>query len=354
MNTASKSKFIINVFYYTLLSVIIYFSIKFLFVYLFPFIIGTIITVMVQKPATLISKHTKIKKGFCALGLVILIYIVLIALISLIIFKAGALVYNIAVSDNNIISQIGEYVDKLISSVNNLFDNIPEFLSSELSKTIKNLLETVAAIFTDFAKSLVSSMPMFLTSSLVTIIASCYIAKDYDRFKDSILSVMSKKYKTVIFSVKKLFRDNVVKVIVGYFKILLITFAELCIGLALLRVDNFLIYAAAIAVLDLLPILGTGTMLIPWGIYAILTGNYYFGIGIIILYAIIMIIRNVIEPKIIGKQMGLHPLIALISVFIGLKLFGFIGIFLLPFSVMLIYKLYDEGIVDIILSKSTD
>ena len=354
MNTASKSKFIINVFYYALLAVIIYFSIKFLFVYLFPFIIGTVITILVQKPATLISKHTKIKKGVCALGLVILIYIILIALISLIVFEVGTLIYNMAISDNKIISQISEYVDKLIVSVNNLFDNIPEFISNELSNVIKNLLGTIAGIFTDFAKSIVSSTPMFLTSSLVTIIASCYIAKDYDGFKASILSVVSKKYKTILFSVKKLFRDNVVKVISGYFKILLITFSELCVGLALLRVENFLIYAAAIAVLDLLPIFGTGTILIPWGIYSILTGNYYFGIGVIIIYAIIIIIRNVIEPKIIGKQIGLHPLIALIAVFIGLKLFGFIGIFILPFSVMLIYKLYDEGIVDYMLLQSTD
>lgn len=354
MNTNTKSKFITSVVYYSLLVAIIYFVVKFLFVYLFPFIIGTIITVLVQKPATLISKRTKIRKGYCALGIVALVYLLIISFLSLIIFEVGAFIYNLTISDNKILSDISVYVDRLIESVNNIFDNIPEFISNELSTIIKNVLNSVAQIFTDFSKSIVSSMPMFLTSSLVTIIASCYIAKDYDRFKASILSVVSSKYKTALISIKKLFRESVGKVILGYLKILLITFVELSVGLLLLRVENFLIYAAVIAILDLLPILGTGTVLIPWGVYSILTENYFFGIGVIILYSLIIFIRNVIEPKIIGKQIGLHPLIALIAVFIGLKLFGFIGIFILPFSVMLIYKMYDEGIIDSVLDSGAN
>ena len=75
------------------------------------------------------------------------------------------------------------------------------------------------------------------------------------------------------------------------------------------------------------------------------------GVGLLILYSIITIVKNIIEPKIIGKQIGLHPLIALICVFSGLKIFGFIGIFLLPFSVMFAYKLFNEGVFELLFSE---
>jgi len=111
----------------------------------------------------------------------------------------------------------------------------------------------------------------------------------------------------------------------------------------LLGIDNAILIALIIAILDLLPVLGTGTVLIPWGIINIILGNYLIGVALIILYVVILIIRNIIEPKIISKQVGLHPLITLLCIFIGLKLFGFIGIIFLPLVTILVYNLYKEG-----------
>lgn len=344
MDVTSKSKFIVNIVYYSIIALIIYILFKFLFAYLLPFIIGTVITVLVQRPAAAISDKTKIRKGNCALILVILIYITLFCLISFLIFKAGVYIYDFTLSDNQIILSISKAVDQTFLAVKNVFSNIPEFVTSQISNTFKNLFSSIADILTDFAKSVVSATPMFLTSSLVTIIASCYIAKDYDRFKISIKSILSEKIIKTAIIVRKVFKENITKIVFGYFKILLITFVELSIGLFLLGKQNFLLYGLLISILDLLPVFGTGTVLIPWGIYSILTANYFFGAGLLILYVIIIIVRNIIEPRIIGKQIGLHPLLALISVFIGLKLFGIVGIFILPFSVMLLYKLFEKGV----------
>lgn len=348
MEKSHKVNFLINILFYGAIGVIIFFSVKFLFAYLLPFIIGTVITVVVQKPATRIAKQIKIKKGYCALALVILIYLLIISVLSLLLFKLGAYIFNMATGDNFLINLITQFSDKIISGFDSILVNVPEFIQTQFLSFIRNVLDGIIEILTDFAKSFVKSMPMFITSSIVTIIASCYIAKDYDRFRISIKSVVSDRYKQAFLIIKKIFKENVSKVIIGYSKILLITFLELSIGLLFLKVKEFILYAAIISLLDLLPIFGTGTVLIPWGIYSILTENYFFGIGIIILYAIIMIVRNIIEPRIIGKQIGLHPLIALISVFVGLKLFGFIGIFLLPFSVMFIYKMFSEGVFDLL------
>ena len=342
MNTQARYKFIINTVYYVIVGVIVYISVKVLFAYLFPFIIGIIITAMVQKPAQYLSERIKIKKGYCALALVLFEFLIIIGALSYLVFRAGNYIYSLTLNDNELLSSITDFADSIISN----FENLPEFFGV----LFKNLLNSIAAIITDFAKDIITSLPMFITSSLVTIIASCYIAKDYDRFKESVASVTSERYKLAAHKIKTLFNENIKSLIVGYLKILAITFAELLVGLLILKADNAVLYAALIAILDLLPIIGTGTVLVPWAVYSMIISNFSFAVGLLILYIVIVVIRNIIEPKIVGKQIGLHPLIALIAVFIGLKLFGFIGIFITPFIAMFVYKMFDDGIFELLLS----
>ena len=336
MYTDSRLKFIINVAYYSAIALLVYLTVKFLFLYLLPFIIGLFITIMVQKPADYISRRTKIKKGYCAVALVVVEYLLLIGLISLLVFEAGNYIYQLATGDSELMNSVGFYVDKLLLS----FENMPEYLSDSL----KNFLNGFVGLLTEFAKQTIKGLPMFFTSLLVTIVASCYIAKDYDRFKISVESVINDKYKLALNEIKRLFNENIKCIIVGYFKIMLMTFVQLTIGFIILKVNNGVLYAALISVLDIFPILGTGMILVPWAIYSFVVSNYFLGFGLLILYTIVIIIRNIIEPKIIGKQIGLHPLIALVTVFIGLKLFGFLGIIIAPLLTMIIYKMYDKGI----------
>lgn len=351
MTREAKTNFLINAVFYSVVAIILFFSVKLLFVYLLPFIIGTIVTVLVQRPAAFVSKHIKIKKGYCALLFVIVIYISIIAVMSLVIFKLGVYVSDFATNNSGLVNQISDVFENMIEMLNTFTDKIPAVLNEQISNMLDNVVKGLTGYVSDFAKSVAKAMPMFLTTSVVTIIASCYIAKDFDRFIDSVNSVLSDRYKRALRELRFLFKDNVLKLLVGYIKLLIITFLELTVGLLLLRVENALIIAVVIALLDLLPIIGTGTVLIPWAIYNLFTEAYFLGAGLLILYVIIMLVRNIIEPKIIGKQIGLHPLIALVAVFIGLKLFGFIGIFIVPLTIMLVYKMYDRGIFDILFQK---
>ena len=111
---------------------------------------------------------------------------------------------------------------------------------------------------------------------------------------------------------------------------MLITFIELFIGLTLFRVSNSGMWAFLIAFLDILPVLGVGTVLIPWGISSLITGNIVFGIELLVLYFVISFIRNIIEPRMVGFNLGLHPLATLFSMIVGVRTFGAIGMFGLP------------------------
>ena len=120
----------------------------------------------------------------------------------------------------------------------------------------------------------------------------------------------------------------------------MLTVAELTIGFFLLKIKYAPLLALAIAIVDLLPVLGTGAVLIPWGIIWLLIGKIPLGISILVLYAIITVVRNFAEPKIIGGQIGIHPLFTLIAMFVGIKFFGVLGVFILPISLIVIVKYY--------------
>ena len=99
---------------------------------------------------------------------------------------------------------------------------------------------------------------------------------------------------------------------------------------------------------DILPVLGTGGIMIPWGIISLIMGKWVLGLGLLALYLIITVIRNIIEPKIVGHQVGLHPVVTLLSMLAGLQLFGIIGLFGFPITLSLLKNLNDRGVIHIL------
>lgn len=112
-----------------------------------------------------------------------------------------------------------------------------------------------------------------------------------------------------------------------------LTALEMFIGLSLLRKPYALLLALLIAFVDFLPVLGTGTVLIPWGIVELLLGHTASGLGLLALYAASLILREVLEPHLVGRSLGLHPLVSLLATYIGFSLFGIPGMIVLPIAV---------------------
>ena len=128
----------------------------------------------------------------------------------------------------------------------------------------------------------------------------------------------------------------------GYFILMVITFFELWIGFLILKINNAYFWAFLIALIDLLPILGTGIILVPWAIYCAVAGNISVSVGLAVLYIIMVLVRNFCEPKIVSRQIGINPLFILFSMYLGLKLFGGAGIILLPIILMVTVQYYKQ------------
>ncbi|HZX20929.1 MAG TPA: AI-2E family transporter, partial [Clostridia bacterium] len=133
----------------------------------------------------------------------------------------------------------------------------------------------------------------------------------------------------------------------AYFILSFIAFIEMSIGFAILGVDYAIPIATFIALLDFLPLIGVGGILIPWGIYEIIIGQRFVGIGLIVIYIIIYIVRSALEPRVLGKQIGLSSLVTIVAMFVGFKIFGFVGFIIAPMVVIVIKQLNDSKKINI-------
>ena len=348
-STEKKKKLIINVLFVATIAAIVYFTIKYLMIWLMPFVIGVIVAICLQRPVAFLTRKTKISRTLWSILLVFVVLAALVGLIFLIIWKvideAGGFVEWV----QNLVPQIKNTLSQFTGWLVNITDKLPVDMEKILSQIPKNLLDAAASGFTGFAIGLIKTLwnvgPGILISFIFSVVACCYITKDYNKITRFVLCQLNEKHQLIVLNTKRLFVTNILYMLRGYILIMLITFTELYIGFLIVGVDYAPLLALLIAIMDILPVLGTGTALIPWGVIALLTGNYYMGISVLVIYVLITVVRNIIEPKIIGAQVGLPPIVTLIFMYLGLQLFGIIGMLIFPIAVIVIVKLQESGIV---------
>jgi predicted PurR-regulated permease PerM len=230
------------------------------------------------------------------------------------------------ITENDIVSiDVGVNIDGAIGDTAltiTFRDDLPSDVKRLVSGTQEALAEGIAA--------LVTALPQGFLFLLVTLISLVYFSLDYDRISDFIKSILPQKFVSAIEGIKSKSIRMLGKYLRSYSLIIFVTYMILLIGFLILRIKNALFVALFVSVLDILPIIGVGTLLIPWGILEIAIGNKFVGIGLIILFLVNAIVRQFLEPKIIGKSLNIHPIATLIMIYIGYSLFGIMGLIILP------------------------
>ena len=267
------------------------------------------------------------------------------------VFKMSA---SIAPAIGTFVLQLPDmYSEKILPALQEIYRHFDDVLMKanstivlEMESVVKQILLKLGEFISDSSGSIIkavsgyaASVPSVVVKIIVTVISSYFIAGDYDHIVGFIFGLLPELWKVKVTHVIEQTK-NIVKIFLGSYSILmLITFIELTIGLSLLRVPYAVWVALAISIFDILPILGTGGILIPWAIIAAVIGEYRMAAGIAVLYLVVTAIRNTLEPRLVGKQIGLHPLATLISMFVGARLFGLIGLFGFPLILSLIVKM---------------
>lgn len=358
MSTEKKKKFIVDVTYLALVLALGYLALKYALPLLMPFVLAFVIAYVLRRPIRFLSRVLHVPKGLVAVLLVVLTY----GVIGLLLALAGI---RITATITSLVQQIPSfYYSHILPALTELFTWLEELLAKldpslmsalqELQTQLIDMLWQLVSSFSglllggvSLATSLATSLPGFLIRMLLMVISTFFITIDYEKIVRFCLGCLRGNTRRVVLQIKAYVVGTLFVCIRSYALIMCITFVELSIGLSIIGIERAMLVALLIAIFDILPVLGTGGIMIPWVILSALGGDLPQALALLVLYVIITVIRNIIEPRIVGAQIGLHPVLTLMSMFVGNHLFGIVGLFGLPILLSLLRYLNDNGTISL-------
>lgn len=327
-------------------------------IFFLPFLIAFVISKIIRKPVNYLNKKYKVSK---VLGVILamLLFIIIVGAI-LYLFCAALFKEIISLSEQTqyifplLYNNISLQLDRFSFFYNNL--NIsPEIISSlenSFLNIINGLLTTLASWINsagNFAINTIMNFPTILIYIIITILATFFMSSDAKYISDSLEKYLPLKWLKKAEDISNGLFHSLGSYLKAIGILIFITFCELLIGFWLFDIEYAVILAIVIALIDALPILGTGTVLIPWGIVLLVMGDYTLGFCILGLYLFILIVRQLIEPKIVGKQIGVYPLLTLLAMYTGVKFFGLSGVIIGPIVLIILKNVfssvYEKGIL---------
>ena len=193
--------------------------------------------------------------------------------------------------------------------------------------------------------SLMAALPGLFLACGTTVLAVFFTLTAYPQVMAFLRRQLPARWRCRAGGVKASVLDTLGKWLRAECILLLVTFLQLLAGLLLLRQEYALLLALLIALIDALPVFGTGTVLLPWAAVLCVAGDVPRGIALAALYAVIAVVRSVLEPKVMAAQVGLPPLVALAAMYVGFRVMGVAGMVLLPLAVLVVKQLHDGGFV---------
>lgn len=378
---------IINVIYFGMIIAFAAVMLRYAVGICMPFIIAFVFAAILQKPKNFLVRKTPLKKGLAS-AICVLLALVLIALVFSLIgarmfdeikgfidylvlqFKdLETLVDKVETWFSGVIASLPEFIEKsLAESSERFFTKLRESINGESAELTQQITSGIAGKFNmswistplNGVISTARQLPNVFVAVIITIVSSCFLTSDFQRVMDFIKLQFPEKRRTDLTRAKAILKDSLGKMGKAYLIIMLITFVEMSVGLTVLRLigvfeSNYIVLiGAATAIIDIVPLLGTGTVIFPWALYCLIMKDYGMAIGLVIIYVVISVIRQVIEPKLVAGQLGLSPIVTITAMYLGLKLFGFIGMFALPLTIIVLKLLNDEGIVNLWKSKDKE
>ena len=347
MNLEKQKKFLIQAAFYATVAVLVYVGLKYLLPTLMPFVLAFLIVWLLRKPAKWVAEKLRFPMKPLTLVFLLLFYVLLFGSVSLLGAEVVTLIKDAVPKLPTLYRQelvpalkaIYQFVEQTLQRFDPAIVSALGSTLSELSASIEQGLITFSRLAVSWASSAAMGVPPFIIAVVLMITSSFFLASDYERVMGFLYKSMPEKNKDRLREIWHKLAGSLWIYIRSYTLLLLVTFAELNIGLHLLKIPYAGIIAGGIAIFDLMPILGTGGILIPWTVIAAVVGEYGMALGIGILYIIIAIVRNSLEPKLVGKQIGLHPLATLIALFVGSQLFGLTGLFGFPVALSVIVQI---------------
>ena len=343
-----QREFLIQIAYWAVWGAASIVALKYIGNVVLPFVVAFLVAWVLSFLVDFANAKLHLRRGVAAVLAVVLFYGILAALLYLLGSRIVELVQGCA---TEVTCFFKDTVIPLLQTVNTWVEGILEESAQNVNTTAVNraskMTSGVSAKVFDGMSAVATHIPGICMDMFLTIIATVLIELEFPDICAFIERQIPKRWRSCVTELRKYVMGTLGKCVFSYCLILLLTFTELTVGLLLLRIEGAVVIAFIIAILDIFPVLGTGTILLPWAVIASASGNLPLGIGLLLLYLVITVVRNIVEPHLVGKQMGLSPIVTLVSMIVGLHFLGIAGMILLPLVVAFLKSLNDSGIIHI-------
>jgi len=318
-----------------------------------PFVIGWIIAMITNPLVRFLESKVKIVRKHSSMMIVVVALAAVIGLGYFLVSRLIVQAVSLAMDLPDLYNRAAAEVQAIFLRFGDVFRLLPvnvqqagQELAGNVGQALSLLVQKIASPTVEAAGSVAKRIPSILVNVVVTILSSYFFIAERDKiieFWKRYLPQSGNRYYQYL-------RSDVKHLIGGYFlaqfKIMFVVATILAAGFLVLGIDYAFLLAILVALLDFLPLFGTGTVLIPWALVKLLSGDYALAIGMALLYVLTQVVRQVIQPKIVGDSMGLPPMMALFLLYLGFKIHGISGMIIAVPLGILVLNLYKYGAFD--------
>lgn len=347
--------------FFLVIGCIFLFIISFLFLFkvAYPFLIGFAIAFLINPLVNFLERKGRMPRVLSVLVSIVLLIAVFAGLITLLIVEIVSGADYLAKVVPEHLDTLIDYIEKFFAAqIIPLYNQMTSFLNAldtgqqdAILENIQNVGKKIGSTVGTFIQTFFGKIPNILswfpnaaTVIIFSLLGTFFISKDWYRLSGLGSKLVPNRVKT---SSKTVFVD-LKKALFGFIKaqatLISITTVIILIGLLILRVDYAITIALITGIVDIIPYLGTGLIFVPWIIYEAILGDMGMAIGLGVLYTIVLVQRQIMEPKILSSNIGLDPLATLIALFIGFKLIGFLGLIVGPVTLVVITTLHKANV----------
>lgn len=350
---------ILRLLFVIIVIVVGYFVVKYSFIYLYPFIIAIVCAIILHPFVSILENKLKFPRSIATLAVLTIFLCIgtffIAAIVSELIQGTTFLATKIPTHFQDFVVLCKELFyknvlplyDKLAALVHSLDTSQQQAINQNLEKLINQFTASGTMMIKMFLLKIpetLSFLPSSLTVITVTLFATFLVTKDWhqlQKVKDTNLPFLN---TVIVKDVYKHIKSSLLGLLRAQIILIFLTATSIYIGLIILDINYALTIAILAALLDLLPYIGTGVIFVPWIGYSFLMGNYSLTIQLSILYMAIVIVRQILEPKLLSASIGLNPLATLLTMFVGLNLWGVVGLLISPFLLIIWNSCYQAGV----------
>lgn len=319
--------------------------------WLLPFLLAYALAALLEPPVCkLIGLHLPrwVAAALCTAGLTLVIAVLLGLMLWRIGVEGAALVSHLPALFSRL-SELGSWVDTwsyrfLVAAPPTLRTLFKDTLDSVIAQGL-SLPQGLYDWLTQGAAWAAAALPQAGLFLFTCVLATYFTSAHRPYLRTFWAAQLPSRWQLVLHTLQQQLRETLGGWLRTQGLLMLITFGELTLGFLFLRVETPILLAALVALVDALPIFGTGTVLLPWAVFSLLGGRTGRSAGLLVLYMLVSLVRSLLEPKLLGDRMGVHPLAALVALYLGFQIFGIWGMIFSPLAITFLKQLHTCGIV---------